>query len=62
MRANIWPETLKIKYNFHNPGTDEKIILVSILKKHKGSVWIGVFMDKDRIRWRASVNTTRNLL
>jgi hypothetical protein len=60
MRANIWPETLKIKYN--SQGTDEKIILVSILKKHKGSVWIGVFMDKDRIRWRASVNTTRNLL
>jgi len=50
MRTNIWPENLKIKDNFHNPGTDEKIILVSILKKHRGSVWTGVFMDQDRFQ------------
>jgi hypothetical protein len=42
MRTNIWWENLKIKDNFYNPYTNEKIILVSILKKHRGSVWTGV--------------------
>jgi len=62
MLTDIWPEILKIKDNIYNPGTDEKIILVSILKKHRGSVWREVFRGQDRIRWRAPVNTARNLL
>jgi hypothetical protein len=53
---------MRKKDSFHNPGTDEKIILVPILKNYRGSLWTGVFVGQNRVRRQAPVSTARKLL